>query len=86
MIQNKNQNIYLGGNNLCGPAMSKLLATGWFKWIGPKDFDLNKYNKNSSKGCALGVDFECPKELQELHNDNPLAPDKTEIKKEMLQY
>ena len=34
---------------------------------------MNKYN--SSKGCVLEVDLEYPKELPELHNDYPLAPD-----------
>ena len=45
---------------------------------------MNKYTSNSSKGCTLDVDLEYPKELQELHNDYPLVPDKTEIKREML--
>ena len=27
------------------------------------------------KGCVLEVDLEYPKELRELHNDYPLAPD-----------
>ena len=48
------------------------------------EFDLNKYTSNSSKGCVLEVDLEYPKELRELHNDYPLAPDKIEIKREML--
>ena len=39
---------------------------------------------NSSKRCVLQVDLECPKELRELHNDYPLAPDKIEIKRDML--
>ena len=37
-----------------------------------------------SKGFVLEVDPEYPKELCELHNDYPLAPDKIEIKKETL--
>ena len=45
---------------------------------------MNKYTSNCSKGCVLEVDLEYPKELRELHNDYPLAPDKIEIKKEML--
>ena len=64
--------------------MSKFLATSDFKWIDPKEFGLNKYTSNSSKGCVLEVDQECLKELRELHNDYPLAPDKIEIKREML--
>ena len=44
---------------------------------------MNQYTSNSSKGCVLEVNFECPKELLELHNDYALAPDKIKIKKEM---
>ena len=62
--------------------MTKFLPTNGFKWIDPKEFDLNKYTNNNSKECVLEVDLEYPKELQELHNDYPLAPDKTEIKGE----
>ena len=45
---------------------------------------MNKYTSNSSKGCVLEVHLEYPKEIQELHNDYPLVPDKIEIKSEML--
>ena len=78
--------IYLDTNNLYGYAMYKFLPTSGFKWIAPKEFDLNKYNSNISKGCVLEVDREYPKELQELHNDYPLAADKIEIKREMLSH
>ena len=84
MIQNKNQNIYLEANNLYVYAMSKFLPTSGFKWIDHKEFYLNKYTSNSSKGCFLEVDIEYPKELHKLHNDYPLAPDKIEIKRKML--
>ena len=50
----------------------------------PKEFDLNKYITNSSKGCVLEVDIECPKELWEIPSDYILAPDKIQIKREML--
>ena len=63
--------------------MSKILPTSSFKWLDPKEFNLNKYTSNSSKGCALEVDLEYPKELRRLHNDYPLAPDKIEIKGKM---
>ena len=56
--------IYLDANNLYGYAMSKFLPTSGFKWIDPKKFLLNKYTRNSLKGCALEVDLEYPKELQ----------------------
>ena len=55
-----------------------------FKWIDSKEFDLNKYKSNSSEGCVLQIYFEYPKELHELLNDYTLAPDKIEIKIEML--
>ena len=35
-------------------------------------------NKNSSTGY---VDFEYPKELHDIHNDYPLAPEKINIQK-----
>ena len=44
---------------------------------------MNKYTSISSKRCVLEVDLEYPKELGELHNDHPIAPDKMEIKREM---
>ena len=43
--------------------MSKFLPTSGFNWIDPKEFDLNKYNSNSSKGCVFEVDLEYSKEL-----------------------
>ena len=76
--------MYLDANNLCDYAMSKFLPTSGFKWIDPKEFDLNKYTSNSSKGWILEVDLEYSKELRELDNDYPLAPDKMQIKREML--
>ena len=45
---------------------------------------MNKYTSNSSKGCVTEVDLEYSKELQELCNDYPLAPNKIEIKREMV--
>ena len=64
--------------------MSKFLPASGFIWIDPKEFDLNKYTSNSSKECILKVDLEYPKGLQELHSDYHLAPDKIEIKREMV--
>ena len=50
--------------------------------IDPKEFELNKYTSNGSKGCVLEVDLEYPKELRTLHSDYPVAPDK--IKREIM--
>ena len=61
--------------------MSNFLSTSGFKWINPKEFDLNKYTSNSSKGCVLKVDLEYPKELRKLHNGRPLVPGKNRNQK-----
>ena len=76
--------IYLDANSLYGYTMSKFLPTSAFKWIDSKQFDLNKYTRNISIGCVLEADIKYSKELRELHNDYQLAPDKIEVKREML--
>ena len=50
--QESKQIIYLNTNNIYGYALPKFLSTSRFNWIlnNPKEFDLNKYTKNSSKG------------------------------------
>ena len=48
-------------------AMPNFLLRSGFKWIYNKELDLNKHTSNSSKGWVLEVNFEYPKELQELH-------------------
>ena len=79
--QESRHTIYLDPNNLYDYALSNFHPTSGFKWIDPKDFDLNKYTSNISKVYILEVDS---KELRQLHNTCPLAPDKREIKREML--
>ena len=64
--------------------MCNFLAASAFKWINPKELDLNKYNSNSLNSCALEIDLVYPKKLRKLHNEYPLALDKTEIQREML--
>ena len=78
--------IYLDANNLYGYAMSKFFPTSDLKRINPKEFDLNKYTSNSSKICVLEVDFEYPKELRELPNHYPLAPDKIVVRLSTKDY
>ena len=56
--------------------MSKFLLTSGFKWIDPREFDLNKFISNGRKGCALEFDLEFPKELRKLHNVYSLALDR----------
>ena len=73
--------IQLDANNLHVYALSKVLLKNGFKWADPKEFDLNKYTSKILKGCVLEVDLKYPKELRELHNDYPLAPDRIEKKR-----
>ena len=61
--------VYLDANNLYGYAMSQFLPKSEFKWIDTKEFDLNIYNSNSSKGCVLEVNHKYPKELRKLQDD-----------------
>ena len=79
--------MYLDANNLYGWAMSQYLPTGGFRWLTEKEInntDLLKYKEDSKKGLILEVDLEYPKELHDLHNDYPLAPEKIKVTKEML--
>ena len=71
---------------LYGFAISQSPSADRFKWLDPVKFNLDKYGDNSSKSCALEVDLEYTKELNKLHNDYPVAPDKLEIKKEILSW
>ena len=59
--------IYIDAKNFYGYAMCKFLPSSGFIWIDPKEFDLNKYSSNSSKGCILEANLEYPKESRELH-------------------
>ena len=43
---------YLHANNLYGYAVPKFLPTSGFKWIDPKNVDLDKHTSDSSKGCV----------------------------------
>ena len=67
---------YLDANNLYGWAMSKPLPTHGFKWM--KMSELETWELHS---CILEVDLEYPKELHDLHNDYPLAPEQIEVNK-----
>ena len=65
---------YLDANNLYGWAMMKPLPVGDFKWMDEKEL---KHWKNIP--CILEVDLEYPKDLHDLHNDYPLAPERLKI-------
>ena len=65
---------YLDANNLYGWAMSQPLPTHGFEWMNEEE---QKNWRNHS--CILEVDLEYPKELHDLHNDYPLAPERLKI-------
>ena len=63
---------YLDANNLYGWAMSKPLPTGDFKWM-------QNFNNWRKLPCILEVDLEYSKELHDLHNEYPLAPESLKV-------
>ena len=65
---------YLDANNLYGWAMMKPLPVGDFKWMEEKELENWK-----DTPCILEVDLEYPKDLHDLHNDYPLAPERLKI-------
>ncbi|XP_072051648.1 uncharacterized protein [Amphiura filiformis] len=68
--------IYLDMNNLYGDAMRQPLPVGDFKWMTPKELDNWR-----EIPCTLKVDLEYPKELHDLHDDFPLAPERKIVNK-----
>ena len=62
---------YLDANNLYGWAMSKKLPTHGFRWMTPTELVNWRYHT-----CIVEVDLEYPRELHDLHNDYPLAPER----------
>ena len=81
--------MYLDANNLYGWAMSQRLPTSNFEWKAPPKLEeiesfLSNYSEDSDKGIILEVDLEYPKELHDLHNDYPIAPEKMIITDDML--
>ena len=79
--------MYLDANNLYGWAVSQYLPTGNFRWMKDKEInkiDLGKYTADGKKGLILEVDLEYPRELHNLHNDYPVAPEKVKVSKNTL--
>ena len=65
--------VYLDANNLYGWAMSRPLPTHGFEWMSEEELI------NWSHPCILEVDLKYPKEIHDLHNDYPLAPERLKI-------
>ncbi|PFX11078.1 hypothetical protein AWC38_SpisGene25462, partial [Stylophora pistillata] len=62
---------YLDANNLYGRAMCKPLPVRGFKWMSREEIGDWRTSE-----CILEVDLKYPKELYDLHNDYPLAPER----------
>src|SRR5690606_23052152 len=74
-------------NNLYGWAMANYLPYKNFKWESANEFDEEKIMKledESDIGYFFEVDLDYPKELHDLHNDYPLAPENLLIKDDWL--
>ena len=68
--------MYLDANNLYGWAMSKPLPTHGFEWMKVDELETWELYP-----CILEVDLEYPKNLHDLHNDYPLAPEQIMVNK-----
>ena len=75
---------YSDANNLYGLSMIQKLPCRNLKWDDKiTEDDIINYN-NGRTGYILEVDLEYPKELHDLHNDYPLAPEVMNVKADML--
>ena len=75
---------YIDMNNLYGWAVNEYLLYRRFEWLENIDnFDIMSFNDKSPIGYFSEVDPEYPEELDELHNDFPLAPEKRTVSSNM---
>ena len=73
---------YLEANNLYGWAMSQPLLVSNFKWMTKSHLEnWREISSQEGRGCILEVDLEYPKELHDLHNDYPPAPERIVVNK-----
>ena len=77
---------YLDANNLYGWTMSPPLPKKGFHWkrVMPSEEQIMKMKWDSKKGWMLEVDLDYPEELNEAHNDYPLALENKAIKPEQM--
>ena len=84
--------MYLDANNLYGWAMSQPLPYGNFKWVypdtvfyvGKRKVDDTIIEKKKGIGHIYEDDLEYAKELHDLNNDYPCAPEKIKVTDDML--
>ncbi|KAK3731226.1 hypothetical protein QZH41_004694 [Actinostola sp. cb2023] len=87
--QENNYLMYLDANNLYGWAMSQSLPVNNFGWLSPGEVEELQENlmtlpDDGTEGYILEVDLEYPKELHDLHNDYPLAPERQKVPQDWL--
>ena len=75
---------YFDANNLYGLSMIQKLPYRSLKWDDKITEDDIINHDNGRTGYILEVDLEYPKELHDLHNDYPLAPEVMNVKSNML--
>ena len=75
---------YLDVNNLYGLSMIQKLPYRNLKWDDKITEEYIIKCDNGKTGYILEVDLEYPKELHDLHNDYPLAPEVMNVKANMV--
>lgn len=80
---------YLDANNLYGFSMVQSLPVNNFGWLSGPEVDELQENLMSldtvgEEGYILEVDLGYPKELHDLHNDYPLAPEKLKVSQDWV--
>ncbi|KAK3748905.1 hypothetical protein QZH41_012436, partial [Actinostola sp. cb2023] len=81
--------MYLDTNNLYGWAMSQFLPVNNFGWLTEQeDTELQQHlmtlHDDGTEGYILEVNLSYPKELHDLHNDYPLAPERQKVTQDVL--
>ncbi|XP_033115278.1 uncharacterized protein LOC117115545 [Anneissia japonica] len=77
--------IDLDENNLYGCSMRQSLPVSDFRWIDPGEYKkVLEAKVDADKGYFLEVDLEVPKELHDLFNDYPLAPEMLAPRREWM--
>ena len=71
-------------NNLYGHSVMQTLPFKIIDWFDPEKINLEIYSDHSPIRYLLKVDLDYPHELQDLHNDFPLAAERIKVTKEML--
>ena len=66
---------YMDENSLYSWAMSQPLPVRNFQWLTQEEMDAMMSDHHLIQSCTIEVDLEYPRELQDPHNDYPLAPE-----------